>query len=227
MANNKYLKGVLGLTLGMTALFVAISAESAVNSQIQVASTLVPNIKNDVFVQLSEVPQTGGLTSKITLLGASANDVVSLEYWNGSSWVNSSLNLNAQGELTTANNYVASSMNYRISLRSAKNYILGYALENGNTTVSSTALPFSVEGASGGVVLTSQKYVFNRNMTYGNRNNDVLELQKVLASMGYLTAEPNGNFGQATLSAVKKYQASVGVPATGYVGPQTRAKLNQ
>ncbi len=39
--------------------------------------------------------------------------------------------------------------------------------------------------------------------------------------------KPNGYFGPATLIAVKAYQKSVGLPATGYVFPLTRATIKK
>jgi peptidoglycan hydrolase-like protein with peptidoglycan-binding domain len=50
-------------------------------------------------------------------------------------------------------------------------------------------------------------------------------LQNFLYSAGYLPAAPNGNFGPATLAAVKRFQATYGISAVGSVGPLTRAAL--
>ena len=57
-------------------------------------------------------------------------------------------------------------------------------------------------------------------------SSDVLALQGFLASQDYLSATPNGTFGPMTLQAVKDYQASNEIPATGFVGPLTRKSLN-
>ena len=51
------------------------------------------------------------------------------------------------------------------------------------------------------------------------------ELQAYLKDAGYLAATPNGNFGPATLAAVKAFQLANGVSATGFVGPATRAMI--
>ena len=55
----------------------------------------------------------------------------------------------------------------------------------------------------------------------------ILTLQNYLNSLGYLVATPNGHFGPATLLAVKAYQTANGISATGYVGPLTRALIDE
>ncbi|MFZ2555532.1 MAG: peptidoglycan-binding protein, partial [Minisyncoccia bacterium] len=69
-------------------------------------------------------------------------------------------------------------------------------------------------------------YKFALALSFGMRGAEVLELQKVLAAKGFLTATPNGNFGPATLAAVKAFQAVNGLEQIGTVGPKTRALLN-
>jgi peptidoglycan hydrolase-like protein with peptidoglycan-binding domain len=75
-------------------------------------------------------------------------------------------------------------------------------------------------------------YSFATNLTIGSRGDDVTALQKLLISKGYSLPTlqagfyPYGYFGVETRSAVKKYQTSVGIEATGYVGVLTRASLN-
>ncbi len=59
------------------------------------------------------------------------------------------------------------------------------------------------------------------------KNADVMELQKVLATLGFFKVAPTGYFGPITLNAVKAYQASKGIITTGFVGPLTRAALNK
>lgn len=65
------------------------------------------------------------------------------------------------------------------------------------------------------------------NLSYGLENNSqVKELQEFLISKQLLTGSATGNFYDLTLSAVKKYQASMGLPQSGYVGPLTRKAIN-
>jgi peptidoglycan hydrolase-like protein with peptidoglycan-binding domain len=56
----------------------------------------------------------------------------------------------------------------------------------------------------------------------------VTALQQILISGGYLSVSaPTGYFGLGTQAAVEAYQAAHGIsPASGYVGPLTRASLS-
>ena len=74
-----------------------------------------------------------------------------------------------------------------------------------------------------------------RNLSFGSRGQDVVELQNFLISQGDLAAgNTSGYFGKMTVAAVKKWQVrngvvSSGTPSTtgyGAVGPKTRLKLN-
>lgn len=64
------------------------------------------------------------------------------------------------------------------------------------------------------------------NLKYGARGVAVTELQDFLIAKGFLTGQTSGNFFSLTRKAVVAYQSSIGLPATGYVGPMTRAKIN-
>lgn len=76
-------------------------------------------------------------------------------------------------------------------------------------------------------------YAFGQNRRLGNSGPDILLLQKFLNTHGFIivTTGPGspGNetnyFGLKTFQALKKFQASVGLPATGYFGPMTRAYI--
>lgn len=80
--------------------------------------------------------------------------------------------------------------------------------------------------------VSAGNYVFEKDMSIGSSNVDVAELQTLLINQGFdipsvsSNATPKGYFGEQTKRAVEKFQASVGVASTGYVGPLTRAKLN-
>lgn len=64
-------------------------------------------------------------------------------------------------------------------------------------------------------------------LTKGKETSDVLVLQNFLATKGFLTAKPNGYFGDGTFSAVKKYQKSVNLSQSGGVLPLTRAAIKK
>ncbi len=67
---------------------------------------------------------------------------------------------------------------------------------------------------------------------YESTGADVVALQSQLISLGYdipsvsSGGSARGQFDEDTKKSVMKYQASKGIPSTGYVGPLTRASLN-
>jgi peptidoglycan hydrolase-like protein with peptidoglycan-binding domain len=73
---------------------------------------------------------------------------------------------------------------------------------------------------------------FQTNLTVGSTGSDVAALQTWLISNGFNIpaiqsgATTPGYFGSQTQAAVELYQASKGIPNTGFVGPLTRAALN-
>jgi len=72
-------------------------------------------------------------------------------------------------------------------------------------------------------------YTFSNYLTVGSTGADVTALQSWLVSNSFLTMPAGvsmGYFGSLTKAAVIAYQASVGLPNTGFVGPLTVAKLN-
>jgi hypothetical protein len=69
----------------------------------------------------------------------------------------------------------------------------------------------------------------NQNLKTGSSGNDVISLQKFLEAKGILTlpaGTTEGYFGSLTKQALISFQISVGLPATGYFGPMTRAAIN-
>lgn len=73
---------------------------------------------------------------------------------------------------------------------------------------------------------------FSANLTVGSTGADVVALQSWLITNGFHIASVEsgaankGYFGSQTKAALAKYQASVGLPSTGFFGPLTQAKLN-
>lgn len=56
-------------------------------------------------------------------------------------------------------------------------------------------------------------------------NDDVTVLQDFLHTNGYLVSTPTGFFGAGTVKAVKAFQKAYNISQTGYLGPNTRAKI--
>lgn len=85
-------------------------------------------------------------------------------------------------------------------------------------------------GNSGGS--GSSCYVFSTNLTIGSRGADVVALQTWLIAHGFdipaisSGRQPKGIFSSQTADALAKYQRSVGIPPTGFLGPLTRGSIN-
>lgn len=86
--------------------------------------------------------------------------------------------------------------------------------------------------------LTFKNHTFLRDLTVGDRGEDVYKLQKTLQELGFFPSlfEPTSYFGGITRQAVKDFQKkyeesilwSIGLKLpTGYFGKQTRNKLNE
>lgn len=94
-----------------------------------------------------------------------------------------------------------------------------------NIPVTSTSIP-AVSGANGPCT------IFVSDLTLGSYGAEVAALQVWLISRGFdipaisSGAQATGFFSYQTASALARYQASRGLPNTGYFGPQTRALVN-
>lgn len=75
---------------------------------------------------------------------------------------------------------------------------------------------------------TATSVVFGQDLKPGLSNNDVKKLQDALINENLLdNKSATGYFGPMTLQAVLAYQQRYSIPMTGFVGPLTRAKLNE
>jgi hypothetical protein len=92
------------------------------------------------------------------------------------------------------------------------------------TVAASTSLATTTKQV--GLVLGASTFNFKKNMSFGVKNNDVKELQKILIDLKFLKTAATGYFGPATKKSLIEWQKSNGLPATGYFGPMSRALLN-
>jgi peptidoglycan hydrolase-like protein with peptidoglycan-binding domain len=86
-----------------------------------------------------------------------------------------------------------------------------------------TAGTANAAGAPAPIKLTSSQCPTD--ITYGQISGCVTELQELLNNHGARLGV-DGDFGPATLAAVKNYQASHGLSVDGIVGPATKASLD-
>lgn len=114
--------------------------------------------------------------------------------------------------------------------------VLGFALPASAQTVTIAQLQAQIQSLmaqltamQGGSTVASGA-TFNVDLTVGSTGSDVVALQNLLISKGFLTMPAGvaeGYFGALTRSAVAKWQASVSIsPAVGYFGPKSRAAVN-
>ncbi len=166
-------------------------------------------IVGEVTPYVSNVsPDQGYVGDKIVLTGQRLNG--SMPYFDGTVSTSSFVSATSDG----------TSMTIKIPNLSADWHIV---------TVSST------KGISNGLGLyvlahiatTTGCYTFTTNLTVGSTGQDVVALQSFLSVNGYLSSTyVNGYFGSETKAALASYQTSVGIPADGFFGPLTEAKLN-
>ena len=74
---------------------------------------------------------------------------------------------------------------------------------------------------------TGDGYVFNNFLDIGSTGTDVTELQTRLTALSMYSGPITGYFGSLTQAAVEQFQGAHGIEQVGYVGPATRAALNQ
>ncbi|MDB5237670.1 MAG: Chitinase [Parcubacteria group bacterium] len=89
-----------------------------------------------------------------------------------------------------------------------------------------TLVAFSMVAPQAYAATSTAKIAFVSTLKAGSSGAEVTALQKTLAAQGFFTATPNGQFGPATLVALKKFQTAHKIAAVGYTGPSTRAALN-
>lgn len=64
-------------------------------------------------------------------------------------------------------------------------------------------------------------------LRYGDKGNDVLNLQKILKDLGFFKVEPCGNFRSITRAALRNFQKAHRLKVDGVYGPECSAKIQQ
>lgn len=110
--------------------------------------------------------------------------------------------------------------------------IFNVVAQSGQTSSSSqfASIIGAFTKADSSVTATTQltSYDWTHNLEIGSPyKDDVSALQRALANQGIFTDEISGGFYAQTYLAVKAFQSKYGIEATGFVGPSTRAKLNE
>ncbi len=94
-------------------------------------------------------------------------------------------------------------------------------------TLQGNSAPVAVAGFYATANPTSAR-PFSSNLGVGSSGSEVISLQQMLVSQGYLKMPAGtayGYFGPMTRAAVARWQASRGLTATGFFGPLSRAKV--
>jgi peptidoglycan hydrolase-like protein with peptidoglycan-binding domain len=69
--------------------------------------------------------------------------------------------------------------------------------------------------------------ITRRILRLGSRGPDVVQLQHILASLGYYNGPIDGIFGPRTFRAVQALQRENGLVVDGIVGPRTYAVIDE
>ncbi len=104
---------------------------------------------------------------------------------------------------------------------------VGVSTSSGSLTViaTSTKIVFSAPVVQN--IPVKKTHNFLQNLKQGDENSEVLELQNLLKSLGYLKVSPNGYFGFGTRAAVIVFQKANGLSQTGFFGPLSRKLASQ
>jgi hypothetical protein len=156
---------------------------------------------------------------------------------NGSTWsVLTNCVVNAVSDIVTCStNHFSVFALFGTSIVSAASNTSGSASPSGGSSGGTFALlPIKPQVATSTVVSTTSPFIFTKNMTIGSRGVSVQYLQRYLNSRGFIVAvEGAGSpgkeslyFGSRTAQALKKFQASMHLPPTGFFGPLTRKSIS-
>lgn len=215
VGNTLYINGNIA-TPGTATIQVCSASTSTVSSgactpvtvnilgQGQVATMTVPTGTANMVSFV--IPMTVGQTMRLSLLGGSGSYFLQ-------SPATSPVTANINGALLTLMGTALGQATYNVCSTGATTMCTP-------VSVMVSAATFPNTGTGGG-------YFFENDLSMGQTNQDVMELQNRLADEGYFNATATGYFGPITEAAVRAYQNAHGISAVGVVGPLTRAALNQ
>lgn len=113
------------------------------------------------------------------------------------------------------------------NLKSNTSYTASYKIDNTIACITEPCHENGLQSETKEFKTLGSADSFSRNLYYRSRGADVVLLQDILRSQGYLSSNSTGYFGIATFKAVKSFQKNyMHIPPTGYVGPKTRLSLN-
>ena len=121
------------------------------------------------------------------------------------------------------------------NLKPATSYTVSYKKDNSIRCVKAPCLEnnfqsYSTEFTTKSSATTStsiDNIQITKNLWLGSRGPQVVTLQTVLISQGYMHGNPTGYFGRVTFKAVKLFQESHNINPTGFVGRLTREALKK
>ena len=190
-------------------------------------------------IQPGSTPPTITFTANSTSVKIGRSPVLNWTSANAISCVPSSENWSMDGNTTpnsgnTYGNITADALadvvpvTYTITCAGAG----GSVSESVTVTVDLSASAFNafaglVQNNSASQTQTGFTYVWSNDLQIGSPYSaDVKALQTALTKNGVYTGEITGGFYDQTYLAVKKFQQKYDINSTGYVGLQTRTKLN-
>ena len=104
-------------------------------------------------------------------------------------------------------------------------FVKFFVPENIGDPMGYTKYAYDKFGSSGGVTTTPVTPMTITTLKKGDENAKVAMVQTMLHALGYLTGGIDGIFGSATEQAIKVFQATIGMEASGHFGVNTRHKL--
>ena len=208
---NSNVLTVYGISLGSSTLSVCSAEGGCVNLAVTVNSST--SSSSAPYFSQNNISLNPGNNATISIYGSGP-------FFAHSNSNSSVASVSISGSTALISGIAAGSTNISICQNSSAYCTILYvsvASSSSSTTITSTQTAQN----------TSSGYIFPRYLGYGDKGDDVLQLQKILLNKGYLTATPNGNFGPATKAAVQKFQAANGIRQTGNVGTMTKAVLDK